>query len=329
MAKMKIVDIDSGSDEFINMVYDGHLDYTKFDLVRAGRNASEEKICELVKDADILLTDSQHLNHVTRKIIESGTKLRLIQCHTIGFDDIDIVAARERGIPVANSAGVTAKPMAEYTIMAAAYLMKSIKYADSEFNKGNWIRGDEFSLQLMPQELGALTLGIIGCGSIGQEVARLAKAYGTRTLYHNRSRLPDDVEERLNVEYASFDVILGKSDVLSINVPLTNSTRGMIGRDEISKMKRGAVLINTARGGIVDEGALADALREGHLRGAAVDVFENEPNIGDCPLIGLENVILTPHMSARSPETIKRVPVKVCENLNRVYEGKPPLRVVN
>jgi phosphoglycerate dehydrogenase-like enzyme len=116
---------------------------------------------------------------------------------------------------------------------------------------------------------------------------------------------------------------------LSINVPLTSETKGLIGAEEISSMKKGAVLINTARGEVVDVIALADAIRSGHLRGAAVDVFPDEPNIEDCPLIGLDNVILTPHSSAISPDSIKRVPPKVMENLNRIYEGIPPLRIVN
>jgi len=213
--------------------------------------------------------------------------------------------------------------------MAALYLIKSIEYAYTEFKKGNWVQEKLLSPPNTSLEFSALTLGIIGCGSIGQEVARQAGIFGTRILYHNRSRLPEDLEESLGLEYASFNEILSSSDVLSINVPLTDETKGMIGVDEITLMKKGAVLINTARGGIVDEKALADAIINGHLRGAAVDVFENEPDISGCPLIGLKNVILTPHSSACSPESLKRVPPKVMENLNRVYEGKPPLRVVN
>jgi len=329
MAIMKIVDIDSGSDEFFFSVYGGHIDDSRFSMVRAGSGASEEEICRLVEDADILLTDSRHFTPVTRKIIESGKNLKLIQCHTIGFDDVDLEAARELGIPVANSAGITAKPMAEYTIMAALYLTKSIEYANSESHEGSWVQEQLTAPPYLPLEFGSLTLGIIGCGSIGREVARYAGAFGARVLYHNRNKLPDEVEQALGLEYATFEEVLGSSDVLSVNVPLTDETRGMIGVDEISKMKEGAVLVNTARGGIVDERALADAVRSGRLRGAAVDVFENEPDLSGCPLRGIKNVILTPHSSALSPEVMKRVPVKVMENLNRVYEGKPPLRVVN
>jgi lactate dehydrogenase-like 2-hydroxyacid dehydrogenase len=213
--------------------------------------------------------------------------------------------------------------------MAALYLIKSIEYANSETHKGNWVRQQLLMPPLIPLELGSLTLGILGCGNIGQEVARLARVFGTRVLYHNRNRLPTETEQKLGLEYSTFEDLLRSSDVLSVNVPLTPETRGMIGAKELGMMKKGAVLINTARGEIVDEMAVAEALKSGHLRGAAVDVYANEPNIAGCPLIGLRNVILTPHSGAASPENMKRVPPKIMENLNRVYEGKPPLRVVN
>jgi len=330
LVKMKIVDLMQSDDDFFDNMYDGHLDYSRFDVVRAGKGRSEEEICELVRDADILMSDPFHHLDVTEKIIEAGKELKLIQCHTVGYDDIDIVAARERGIPVANSAGITAKPMAEYTIMAALYLLRPIKYADEELRNGRWAQ-EEITTQphLVPQELGAMTLGIVGYGNVGQEVARMAGVFGTKILYYKRNRLPEEVEKELGIEYTSFEDILSSSDVLSVNVPLTDETRGMIGKEEIAMMKQGAILVNTARGGIVEEEALANALKKGKLKGAAVDVFKNEPIDYDCPLLELENVILTPHISAISPETMKRVPVMVCENLNRIYEGKPPLRVVN
>ena len=329
MRKLKVLDVSSMPDDLYFSLFEGYIDSSRFMLVRAGAKAPEDKVCELVGDADVLLSDPFHFTHVTRRIIEAGPMLRLIQCYTIGFDDIDIAAARKRGIPVANSAGITAKPMAEYTIMAALYLTKSIDYASSETHKGDWVQQSLVRPPLIPLEFGSLTMGILGCGSIGQEVARLAGVFGARLIYHNRRRLPRETENSLGLTYVSFDDLLGSSDVLSVNVPLTDETRDMIGAEEVAKMKRGAVIINTARGEVVDASALAEALTSGHLRGAAVDVFMNEPNIGECPLLGLRNVILTPHSSALSPDVMKRVPPKVMENLNRVYEGKPPLRVVN
>jgi phosphoglycerate dehydrogenase-like enzyme len=324
-----MVDVSTFEDDVYEKITGGVFDHERFDLVRAGKDASEEEIIELVVDAAIILTDPLHVRPVTRRIIEAAENLKLIQCYSIGFDDVDIEAARDRGIPVANAAGTLSKPIAEYTITVALYLMKSIEYANSEILKGNWVQQQMLTPPMQPLEFGVLTLGIVGCGSIGQEVARLAKGFGTRILYYNRRKLPEEIERELGIEYSSFDDVLISSDVLSINVPLTNETRGMIGADEIARIKSGAVLVNTARGEIVDYGALADALKSGHLRGAAVDVFENEPDIWDCPLLGLRNVILTPHSSATSPESPRRCMEKVAENLALFYEGTPLLNIVN
>ena len=329
MGIIRMVDVSSFDDDVYENITGGVFDLDRFELVRAGKDASEEEICELVKAAAIILTDPLHMQPVTRQIIEAAENLRLIQCYTVGFDDVDLKAAREKGVPVANAAGTLSKPIAEYVITVALYLIKSIEFAHSELNKGNWVQQQMMTPPELPLEFGALTLGILGCGSIGQEVARLAKGFGTRIIYHNRSKLPDEVEGELGIEYSSFDDVLVSSDVLSINVPLTDETRGMIGAEEISRMKAGAVLINTARGEVVDYGALAAALKSGHLRGAAVDVFENEPDVGGCPLLGLRNVILTPHSSALSPESPRRCMEKVAENLGLFYEGKPLLNVVN
>ena len=329
MKKLKIVDFSTLSEEVFNQMFEDLMDYSRFDRVRADKDLSLEEKCELVKDADILLSDPVHMNPIPKQIIESTNELKLIQCYSIGFDDIDIDAARERGIPVANSAGILSKPIAEYTIMAALYLLKSIEYAYSELKKGNWVQQQLMTPPELPLELGSLTLGIIGCGSIGQEVARIAGVFGTKILYNNRKRLDESIERKLGLEFSSFKDLLSSSDVLSVNIPLTEETRGLIGSAEMALMKKGAVLINTARGEVVDVHALAEAVTSGHLRGAAVDVFMNEPDISGCPLIGLDNVILTPHSSAISQVTLERVAPKVMENLDKVYAGEPPVRVVN
>jgi phosphoglycerate dehydrogenase-like enzyme len=328
MRKLKILDLNTASDEIFHNMFEGYMDYDKFDITRAGKEPLG-KIIELVKDADILLSDPYHMTHVPTSVVKAGKNLKLIQCYTIGFDDIDIKTARQMGIPVSNNSGITAKPMAEYTLMAALYLTKSIKYAHDQLNQGNWTQQTLSTPPEIPLELGSLTFGILGCGSIGQEVARHAVAFGCKVIYHNRHKLPDSIEDEINLEYVSFERLLAESDVLSVNVPLTYETRDYIGSEEISLMKKGAVLVNTSRGGVVDEQALADALKSGHLRGAAVDVFKDEPGLEECPLIGLDNVILTPHSSAISPQIMIRAAEYTMENLNRIYEGKGPLRIVN
>lgn len=291
-------------------------------------NASEEEIQTLIKDVDVLMTDGTHFRPVDKKLIESGRNLKLILCPIVGYDEVDLVAARENGIPVVYSAGIASQPIAEYVIMAAIYLLKHIKLMDAEFQERRWSRsllvGSRYG-----RELGSQTIGIIGCGNVGQQVARLAKTFGSKILYHNRRKLPEALVEELRLEYASLDEFLRRSDIVSVHVPLTEETRGMIGVEELTKMREGAVLINTVRGHIVDEQALADAIESGHLSGAAVDAFDNEPNIETCPLIGLENVLLTPHMCSRTLERDKRVQACVKENLVNLFEGKPLVRVIN
>lgn len=325
---MKVLYIGTGTKEAFHKLWDPIFDYSRFTVTRPSETATEEEMCELVKDADVLMSDPLHFRPVTRRMIEAGVQLKLILCATIGFDDVDIQAARERNIPVVNSAGMSAKPIAEYVIMAAIYLLKHIKLMDSEFQEGRW--GKPLLKDARnPRELGSQTVGILGCGSVGQQVARLAKVFGSKILYHNRNRLQTDLEDELGARFVGLEELLSSSDVVSINVPLTDETRGIIGVDELSSMKKGAILINTARGHIVDEQALADAVKSGHLSGAAVDAFAVEPDIEACPLIGIENVLLTPHMCSRSPDLIERLAKCVNENLDNLYYGRPLVRVVN
>jgi phosphoglycerate dehydrogenase-like enzyme len=326
--KLKILDLMNLPDEPYYKFIEGYMDYDRFQIIRAGTEP-ESRISELVKDVDILLSDPYHRTPVTTKIIEAADNLKLIQCYTIGFDDIDIEKAREKGIPVANNAGITAKPMAEYTLMAAMYLTKSIKFAHDNLVNGVWTQRQLSTPPEIPLELGSQTLGIIGCGNIGQEIAKVANAFGCRIIYHNRRQLPEEVEKKLNLEYHSKEEVLSESDILSINVPLTDETKDLIGEKELRSMKKGSVLINTSRGGVVDEQALADVLVSAHLRGAAVDVFKDEPDVSGCPLVGLDNVLLTPHSSAISTDIMIRAAKYTMENLNRLYEGKSLLRIVN
>lgn len=328
MSKLKILEIGSYNDEKFHEYWDPILDYSKFMVTRPSENATENEIMELIKDADILMVDALHFRPVTRKIIESGNNLKLIICPTVGYDEVDLMAARENNVPVVYSAGISAKPMAEYIIMTAIYLLRHIKLMDKEFHEGRWSKPLLVGSR-HPRELGSQTIGIIGCGNVGKQVAKLAKAFGSKVVYNNRSRIPEPIEMELGINYVPLDVLLKQSDVVSINVPLTEETKGLIGAAELGMMKERAILINSARGNIVDEVALADAIRSGHLGGAAVDAFVNEPNVEDCPLIGLENVLLTPHMCSRSPDLIERVRVCVKENLDNMLEGKPFVRVVN
>jgi glyoxylate reductase len=198
-----------------------------------------------------------------------------------------------------------------------------------ELVKGNWVQHEvEFKIG----ELNDKTVGILGLGSIGTEVAKRLKGFNVRILYNKRNRIDEAKEKDLGVEYSSFDRLIEESDIITIHVPLTDDTRGLIGRDEIARMKKGAILINTARGPIVDEAALAEALREERLMGAAIDV----PRYGEGELPqlintfkGIKNVLLTPHVSACSPESEVRWVKQFSENVFRVLRGEEAKFVVN
>ena len=186
---------------------------------------------------------------------------------------------------------------------------------------------------MLPMELKDRTLGLIGLGDIGREVARLAGAFGSKVIYYKRNRLSEEAEHQLSVEYRSFEELLAESDIVSLHVPLTDETRGLISRKEIDLMKNGAILINTAREHIMDEEAVAETLKIGKLSGVGVDTVPMRVEDGffvfDSPLPALENVVLTPHTAGASKEALIRANVMWVENVTRFLNGEEPLHLVN
>ena len=282
----------------------------------------------IVKNAIYLLGDFQQINQIDRETIKAAQNLKLIQQPTVGIDAIDIEAATEYNIPVANTAGFNSVAVAEHTMMLILASLKKLKKLNQETCDCNWLQ-----VQMVNSgEVGDLenkTLGILGFGQAGRELAKRAQAFSTNIIYNKRNRLSLAEEDELNIKYTSFEEILQQSDILSVHVPLTDETRGMIGENEIASMKKGAILVNVARGEVVDAHALADAIKSGHLSGAGVDVFDPEPISVDNPLIGLENVILTPHVAGATGGA-KANGVRICfQNLMRVLDGETPINVVN
>jgi lactate dehydrogenase-like 2-hydroxyacid dehydrogenase len=297
------------------------------DLKIVPRSCSTEEICDIVQDADIVLQVPGVM--LTREILENMRNVKLLQFLSIGYDTVDMKAAKELEITVANNPGFCAIPVAEHAIMSMLTLMRWATYSHMELVKRNWVQ-KEIGFKL--GELNGKTVGILGLGSIGTEVAKRLRGFKVRILYHKRNRLDEATERELGVEYGSFDRLLEESDVLTIHVPLSDETRRLIGRDEIARMKKGAILVNTARGPIVDEAALAEALREERLMGAAIDV----PRYGEGELTqlvnrfqGIKNVLLTPHVSAFSPEAEVRWSKQFTENVCRVLRGETANYVVS
>ncbi len=274
---------------------------------------------EILAGADVMMIT--HHNPLDREALKRLRGLKLIQQVGVGVDSIDVAAARELGVVVANVSKANDAAVAEYVTMAMTWVMRRIGES-IELERGGTIAATVL-IAKGAYELTGRTLGIIGFGAIARELAPRATAMGMKLLSHDISEVSSD-ELELGVRRVSFDELLGQSDVVSIHVPLTDGTRNLIGQAELAKMKAGACLVNASRGGIVDETALAEALKAGHLAGAAVDVFEVEPMEPDNPLVGLPNVLLTPHMAGTTTDGLGRMLRKSFENCARIAAGEEP-----
>jgi len=257
-------------------------------------------------EADILVSTFD--KPVTRDMILSAPDLRLIANFGAGFNNIDLDTCREKGIRVTN----TPQPVIEPTAELAFALMTDVARRVSEFDRAirNGTGEPMAVMNNLSHSLYYKTLGIIGMGRIGQALARRAVAAGMNIIYHNRHRLPEEIEKRYNATYVDFQTILQDSDYLSLNLPYTPDVHHLIGKQELGMMKRTAYLINTARGAHVDEEALIHALQNGIIAGAAMDVYEHEPHISD-ELLHLDNVVLSPHTGTGTWEGR----IAMCENV--------------
>jgi len=255
---------------------------------------SYEELKEKVGDYDVLVVRSR--TKVTREIIEAGEKLKVVGRAGAGIDNIDVEAAKEKGVKVLNTPEAPAIAVAELTIGLLLSLARQIPRANSSMKEGRWAKKEFRGWQLNGK-----TFGVIGLGHIGEKVARLAKAFGMKILITKRTPPSPEILKELEAEFVSLDELLGRSDIVSLHVPLTPQTHHMIGEREIRLMKDGAFIINTSRGAVIDEKALFNALKSGKLGGAALDVYEVEPP-KDYSLMKLPNVVCTPHIGAQTVE---------------------------
>ena len=259
---------------------------------------------------------------VTRPVIQAGFHLQVIGRAGVGVDNIDLEAATERGVLVVNAPDGNSIAAAEHTIAVMLALARHIPQADSSLREHKWERK-----RFMGVEITGKTLGVIGMGRIGREVARRGRGLGMRVLAYD-PYVSHDHAERLGVELRDLDHILARADFLTVHVPLTPTTRGLIGARELAMLKPSARVINCARGGIIDEAALNDALAQGLLAGAAFDVFSHEPPL-DSPLLDNAKVVVTPHLGASTHEAQVAVAVDVARQVLDVLNGKPPAHPVN
>lgn len=252
--------------------------------------------------------------------------LKVLSNVAVGYDNIDAAAATERGVLVTNTPGVLTETTADlaFTLMMAA--ARRLTEAERFLRDGQW--GEWYIDLLCGYDIHSATLGLLGMGRIGQAVARRAAGFGMKVLYHNRSRLDAELEQELQAKYVSFDELLEKSDFVSVHTPLTPETRHIIGAPEMRKMKRTAILVNTARGPVVNEAALAKALADKTIASAGIDVFEQEPRVHP-ELLKIENVVLAPHVGSATIATRARMCTMAAENCLAGLRGEKPPNLVN
>jgi phosphoglycerate dehydrogenase-like enzyme len=299
----------------------------KIEIIRL-YDAEEKKIFETLEKADIVIGDHTFKMKITRKMVEHMKKVKLIQQPSTGYDHIDVVACAEKGIPVANAGGANAVSVAEYTIMVALALLKRLFEANNRVQQGEWPQWELMDKGTF--DLANKTWGIIGLGRIGKELAKRLVNFEVKVIYYDKVR-QEDFEKKYNIEYRSLSRLLRESDIVSIHLPLTDETRKMITEKELRSMKPSAILINPSRGEIVDEEALARALSEKWIWGAAVDVYSQEPPSKDNPLLKLKdvNLITTPHIAGANTDARLRIIEFSIRNIIRVIKGEKPEGVVN
>jgi len=289
------------------------------------RPITEEELVSGVKGVDGLL--SLLTEKIDGDLMDlSGPGLKVISNYAVGFDNINIDDATKRGIVVTNTpCNEVNEAVAEHTWALILSLARRIVEADESVRRGSYSGWDPGTF--LGTSLKGKTLGIVGLGRIGSMVAKRAKGYEMNLLYTQRKK-NESLEQELDIKFETFDKLLTKSDFVTLHVPLSNETRGMINKESLSKMKKGSYIVNTARGGIVREDDLVEALREGNLKGAALDVFENEPNVHP-ELIGMENVVLTPHIASATRKVRDIMCNMAFDAIIQVLEGKKPDNIVN
>jgi D-3-phosphoglycerate dehydrogenase len=278
---------------------------------------TEDHMCELIKDVDGLITG---LDKITPRVLDHANRLKVISAGGVGFDHIDVAAATERGIAVCNCAGCNNRSVAELVFGMMISLSRQIYQSDRAMRNGEWGR-------FFGPELWGKTIGIVGLGRVGKSVAQLAKGFGMRILATDVLWDIAYADEH-GISYVPFDRLLQESDYVTMHVPLTPWTHNMIDERAIELMKPTAYLINAARGPIVKESALADALERNRLAGAGLDVFEVEPT-NDCIFREFDNAIITPHIGGASHEAYERSLMLALLNVTSVLNGRPAHSQVN
>lgn len=288
---------------------------------KAGFRRNE--VLEMIADFDVLVPNFSF--YTDKKIMDKGSKLELIANFGVGYNNIDVDYAKQKGITVTNIPYSVTEPTAEFAFALLLAAGRRIGYYDRKIRTPQGLKWGLYDEPGVP--VYGKSLGIIGMGRIGQALARRAVASGMSIMYHNRNRLDESIEKKYNAHYVSLETLLQQADYISLNAPSTPETIKMIGEKELDMMKPSAIFINTARGNMVDELALAHALKEKKIGAAGLDVFENEPKVSP-QLLELDNVVLSPHAATKTLETRDEMGLEMIRNILGFYFGNYPISKV-
>ena len=279
-----------------------------------------DRLADVLRDADYLMGFIGPLDDAT---LAGARRLRLVQLLSVGYDRFNLAGARAARVPVAVNGGANAIAVAEHAILLMMATLRHLTELDAGVRAGRWNSGAK-----RLYELWSSTIGIVGMGRIGQEVAQRLRGWGSTLIYHDPVRLPAERERELGVAFVSLEDLADRADVVTVHVPLSSATRHLIDARALARMKPTAVLVNTARGELVDEAALAEALHSGRIGGAGLDVLSAEPPPVDHPLLSTPNTVLTPHMAGPTWQSWPRRFGNAYANIARVQRGERPQWVV-
>ena len=276
----------------------------------AGKKLTEDELADLVTDFDVIIAGTEP---ITKKVIDRASNLKMISRVGIGLDSVDLLEAKKQNIAVSYTPDAPAPAVAELTVGMMLTLLRSVHVANSQMHLGDWHR-------YFGRRLSEVTIGIIGVGRIGQGVLEHLTGFGSPKVLVNDISIKDKIQDRYNVEWADKEEIYKQSDIVTLHLPLTAETKNMITESHLLSMKTDAIIINTSRGGIINEGDLYKVMQSGHLSGAAIDVFDNEPYDGD--LNKIERCLLTAHMGSMSIDCRTRMEIEATEEAVRFLTGK-------
>ncbi|UCD45913.1 MAG: hydroxyacid dehydrogenase [Candidatus Bathyarchaeota archaeon] len=296
----------------------GLLEENGVKVISLSPGSDGETLAKVMGEADAFITRGSI--KITREVMASSPRLKAVGVHGIGCDHVDLEAAKELGKVVLNTPKALTETVAEMTLALMLSLTRRVVSADKAVRSGEWSR--KYS-DLKGTEVMGKTVGIVGLGKIGAAVARRLRGFEVKILYYSRTR-KSELEAEIGVEWAELGDLLARSEIVSLHIPYSPETFHFISGREISLMKDGALIVNTARGRIIDQEALVEALRSGKVAGAALDVFEVEPLDPGDPLTEMDNVILAPHLAASSHEAMWRMATQVADGVLKVLRGEVP-----